>query len=232
MPSPRPRLVDEVLPVLRAHAEGLEVGEQMPTEWRIVEEFGVSRQTAREVLVTLRAEGYIEIKHGRGAFATDKAEGDRLRFQMWFRGNRFEIKELIEMRAAVEPFVAELAAQRITADELSALRTSVEEFEEVLLGDDIEQKVIADEHFHGLVLAASRNSGLSVFYDTFIPNLRAYRARVFSPPADPLLALPHHQRIFDAIASNDPARAFYEMRDHIDHSRLDVERLAGAHDEG
>ncbi len=227
MRPPRLRLVDEVLLVLRKHAEGLDVGEQMPTEGQIVEEFGVSRQTAREVLVTLRAEGYIEIKHGRGAFATDKATGDRLRFQEWFNGNQFEIAELLEMRTAVEPFTAELAADRITEEELAELRESVEGFEAVLLGDDVEAKVAADERFHGIILRASRNSGLSVFYETFIPSLREYRARVFSPPADPLLALPHHQRIFEAIASGDAELAGKEMREHIDHSRLDVQRLAG-----
>jgi GntR family transcriptional repressor for pyruvate dehydrogenase complex len=198
----------------------------MPTEGQIVEQFGVSRQTAREVLVTLRAEGYIEIKHGRGAFATDKATGDRLRFQEWFNGNQFEIAELLEMRAAVEPFTAELAAERISDEELAELRASVDGFEEVLLGSDVEAKVAADEHFHGIILGASRNSGLSVFYETFIPSLREYRARVFSPPADPLLALPHHQRIFEAIAAHETDLAAQLMRAHIDHSRLDVERLA------
>lgn len=218
--------VEEVLPVLRDHAQALDVGAQMPTEFQIVEEFGVSRQTAREVLATLRAEGFIEIKHGRGAFRTDKAESDRARFEEWFRGNEFEIAELLEMRAAIEPYVAELAAQRILPDELEQLRESADGFEAILLADDVGAKVEADERFHGIILAASRNSGLKVFYETFIPSLRAYRAHVFSPPADPLLALPHHRRIFEAIESRDPERARVTMRDHIDHSRLDVERLA------
>ncbi|GAA4180428.1 FadR/GntR family transcriptional regulator [Gryllotalpicola koreensis] len=218
--------VDEVFPVLRDHARSLEVGQQMPTEFQIVEEFGVSRQTAREVLATLRAEGYIEIKHGRGAFVVDKTQSDRQRFQEWFRGNEFEIAELLEMRAAIEPFVAELAAERATDEEIAALRESVDAFEAVLLGHDVDAKVAADEAFHGVILAASRNSGLRVFYDSFIPSLRQYRAHVFSPPADPLLALPHHRAIFEAIAARNPAAASAAMRNHIDHSRLDVHRLA------
>ncbi len=222
----RPRLMDEVLPVLRARAIELDVGQQMPTEFQIVEEFGVSRQTAREALATLRAEGHIEIKHGRGAFVTDKAESDRLRFQEWFRGNQFEIAELLEMRSAIEPFVAELAAERATEAEISELRSNVDAFEGILLGDDVEAKVAADEEFHAIILKASRNSGLRVFYETFIPSLRAYRARVFSPPADPLLALPHHREILDAVVARDAGRAGHAMRDHIDHSRLDVQRLA------
>lgn len=222
----RTSLVDEVLPVLRDHARSLEVGQQMPTEHQIVEDFNVSRQTAREVLATLKAEGYIEIRHGRGAFVTDKSQADLARFQDWFRGNEFEITELLEMRAAIEPYVAELAAERITDDEIEKLRASVDGFKAVLLADDVEAKVAADEEFHAIILAAGRNNGLRMFYETFIPSLRAYRAHVFSPPADPLLALPHHQQIFDAIASHDGERASRHMRDHIEHSRLDVRRLA------
>lgn len=222
----RLRIVDEVLPVLRGRAQELEVGQQMPTESQIVQEYGVSRQTAREALAALRAEGHIEIKHGLGAFVIDKAETDRARFQDWFRGNQFEISELLEMRAAIEPFVAELAAVRIDDEELGQLRESVEGFREILLGNDVDAKVAADEIFHGIILKASRNSGLRVFYDTFIPSLRDYRGHVFSPPADPLLALPHHQRIYEAIAAHDPVLAGQHMRAHIDHSRLDVRRLA------
>ncbi|WP_308465830.1 FadR/GntR family transcriptional regulator [Rathayibacter soli] len=219
-------VVDEMLPVLRDRARALEVGQQMPTELQIIEEFGVSRQTAREVLAVLKTEGYIEIRHGRGAFVADKSIADRARFQNWFLSNAFEITELVEMRAAVEPYIAELAAQRVTDDELAQLRTSVESFEAILSGDSVDAKVKADEDFHGMLLAASRNRGLRVFYETFIPSLREYRAHVFSPPAEPLLALPHHRAIYEAVLAHDPDQARERMRTHIDHSRLDVQRLA------
>jgi len=230
--SARKRLSDEVVPALRARAEALPVGAQMPTEWQIVEEFGVSRQTARESFAVLQSEGYIEIKHGKGAFVIDKTVRDTQRFQDWFRGNQFEIAELLEMRTAVEPYVAELAATRIDDEQLERLSRSVEGFREVLLGDDVAAKVAADEEFHDIVLEASRNTGLATFYETFIPSLREFRSRVFSPPADPLLALPHHTRIYEAIAAHDPVEAHRQMREHIDHSRLDVRRLGDSADAG
>jgi GntR family transcriptional repressor for pyruvate dehydrogenase complex len=220
------RLTDEVVPYMRARAEALPVGGKMPTEWEIVEELGVSRQTARESFAVLQSEGYIEIKHGRGAFVIDKSLRDAQRFKDWFRGNQFEIAELLEMRTAVEPYVAELAAVRIDEEQLERLRVSVEGFEAVLLGDDVAAKVAADEEFHAIVLEASGSKGLTTFYETFIPSLREYRSRVFAPPADPLLALPHHTRIYEAIAAHDPVEAHRRMRKHIEHSRVDVRRLA------
>ena len=130
------------------------------------------------------------------------------------------------MRAAVEPYVAELAAQRISDEHLEQLRESVEAFEQVLLGDDVDAKVAADEEFHAIIMDASGNKGLTAFYQSFIPSLREFRCRVFSPPADPLLALPHHQRIYEALATHDAATAHRYMRHHIDHARVDVRRLA------
>ncbi|SDS66691.1 regulatory protein, gntR family [Microlunatus soli] len=226
MARPRRRVTEDVLTVLRGQAEKLPIGAKMPTESQIVEEHGVSRQTAREVFAILQSEGYVEIQHGKGAFIVDKSANDVARFQGWFRGNQFEIAELLEMRAAVEPYVAELAAARMTGDDLERLHASVEEFEAILRGDDVDAKVAADEAFHSLIMKASGNKGLTTFYETFIPSLREYRKRVFSPPADPLLALPHHQRIYQAISDRDPRNAYEQMRDHIEHSRLDVRRLA------
>jgi GntR family transcriptional repressor for pyruvate dehydrogenase complex len=224
--SARKRLSDEIVPALRARAQALPVGAQMPTEWQIVEELGVSRQTARESFAVLQSEGYIEIKHGKGAFVIDKTVQDTQRFQDWFRGNQFEIAELLEMRTAVEPYVAELAAARIDEEQLERLRVSVEGFRAVLLGDDVAAKVAADEEFHAIVLEASRNTGLTTFYETFMPSLREYRSRVFAPPAEPLLALPHHTQIYEAIAAHDAVEAHRRMREHIEHSRVDVRRLA------
>lgn len=226
MARPRRRVTEDVLAVLRGQAEELPIGAKMPTESQIVSEHSVSRQTAREVFAILQAEGYVDIQHGKGAFVVDKSASDVARFQGWFRGNQFEITELLEMRAAVEPYVAELAAVRMTDDDLERLRQSADEFEAILRSDDVEAKVAADEAFHSLIMKASRNNGLTTFYETFIPSLREYRKRVFSPPADPLLALPHHQAIYQAIHDHDPRLARDRMREHIEHSRLDVHRLA------
>ncbi|MBS2554432.1 GntR family transcriptional regulator [Catenulispora sp. NL8] len=43
-------------------------GDALPSEARMIEEYGVSRTTLRQALVILRTEGLIEIRHGKGAF--------------------------------------------------------------------------------------------------------------------------------------------------------------------
>lgn len=219
-------LVDQALTALKSKIEASNVGDKFPTEAQICEELGISRSTAREVLVILQAQGYIEIRRGLGTYIADKNKSDLDQFSTWFRSKKFEIQELLEMRMAIEPYVAELAAIRISEDELAELGNLFSEFEEVLRYGSVQEKVAADEDFHGLILHASRNNGLKMFYNTFIPSLREYRSRVFSPPADPLLALGHHEKIFNAIRNRQPEVARQVMRDHVLHSKVDVDRIA------
>jgi GntR family transcriptional regulator len=47
-------------------------GEQVPSMARLSEEYGISRGTARRVLVTLRDEGLITITPGWGSFVAER----------------------------------------------------------------------------------------------------------------------------------------------------------------
>ncbi|WP_194927730.1 GntR family transcriptional regulator [Catenulispora pinisilvae] len=47
-------------------------GEALPSEARMIDQYGVSRTTLRQALVILRTEGLIEIQHGRGSFVRSR----------------------------------------------------------------------------------------------------------------------------------------------------------------
>ncbi|WP_216696643.1 GntR family transcriptional regulator [Anaerostipes faecalis] len=47
-------------------------GEKMPSEYQLVDFFGVSRHTIRKALSILEDEGYIIAKHGKGTFCTER----------------------------------------------------------------------------------------------------------------------------------------------------------------
>jgi len=48
-------------------------GEALPSETRMLEQYGVSRTTLRQALVILRTEGLIEIQHGKGSFVRSRS---------------------------------------------------------------------------------------------------------------------------------------------------------------
>lgn len=48
-------------------------GDKIPSEYHLVDTFGVSRHTVRKALSILEDEGYIIAKHGKGTFCTERA---------------------------------------------------------------------------------------------------------------------------------------------------------------
>ncbi|MFD2016818.1 FadR/GntR family transcriptional regulator [Vibrio olivae] len=47
-------------------------GDKLPTEYQLIERFGVSRTVIREVIANLRANNLIETRQGKGAFVMQK----------------------------------------------------------------------------------------------------------------------------------------------------------------
>lgn len=47
------------------------VGEKIPTELELIEQFEVSRSVIREVITELRSLGYVETRHGIGTFVKE-----------------------------------------------------------------------------------------------------------------------------------------------------------------
>jgi len=55
-------------------ADGIyEPGEALPSETRMIEQYGVSRTTLRQALIILRHEGLIEVRHGKGSFVRSRS---------------------------------------------------------------------------------------------------------------------------------------------------------------
>ena len=51
----------------------------MPSEKDLHDEFGLARETVRRAIAVLRAEGLVEIQHGRGTFVAQTPERVELR---------------------------------------------------------------------------------------------------------------------------------------------------------
>ncbi|RKN62993.1 FadR/GntR family transcriptional regulator [Paenibacillus ginsengarvi] len=206
----------------------VKVGDQIPPENQLVAMLGISRPTVREVLVALQAQGYIEIKRGKGAFVIDKEEFDRKRFLNWFQENEYHIRELLETRMAIEPMAASLAAQHISDEELQELERIQADMAGFVEKQSLESIVSADERFHETIFSASRNKLLQFIYSNLVPSLREYRGKAFSHPANPTLVIDAHMRIITALKTRDSTASFNEMLLHIQSSQHDVVSTANA----
>lgn len=224
----RTPVANEVLGKLKKMIEKMSINDRLPSEHQLMNDLGISRQTAREALITLQAEGYVKILRGKGAFVADKQKFDEKKFFEWVKSNELQIQELIEIRCAIEPLAASLAALRITEEELRQLEKIYTDFNEAILNGNVEEIVELDGRFHNLILEASKNKGLTFIYSNFMMILNEYRSKAFSHPANPLLAIEAHKRIFTAIENRDEQEAFRAMIEHLKESQ---ENVTGTADE-
>ena len=129
--------------------------------------------------------------------------------------------EIFEFRRAVEPEAARLAAARRTNEQLRRLQEANDQIDQSL---ETQRFRLADSQFHLGITDAAQNSWMREAVE------RA-RSAVWMP-ADPLYdhvfrtATAHHGQILDAIRAKDGEAAAQAMREHLDFTIADLQKIA------
>jgi len=135
-------------------------GSLLPTESELCIRYGVSRTVVRESLKILESKGLVRGRSRVGTSVCDKEEWNILDQQMleWIGPRIVEMDLLqcvLDARRAIEPFAAELAAQRAGVQEIAAIEAAWQAMCDA--EGDVEKFTKADVAFHTGVLKASRN---------------------------------------------------------------------------
>jgi GntR family transcriptional repressor for pyruvate dehydrogenase complex len=153
-----PRLAEQVKSQLKQSIfEGqYSPGQRMPSEYEMVEMFGVSRVIVREAVRDLERSGFVEIKRGpRGGAYVKRIEHDALTEivrDIMSMGHGC-VSDIMEVRLQVEPIVAALAAERATGKDIEMLEQYMEEEPEM----PGEEYALWNVKFHRLVAKCSHN---------------------------------------------------------------------------
>ena len=100
-------------------------GRLLPSERDMAAQFGVARNTLRRIIRQLEAEGLVESQPGRGSVVRLSPLGDQMsRADIVPPTTHASQADLLEMRTLLEPLVAELAANRATPEEISAVEAA------------------------------------------------------------------------------------------------------------
>lgn len=189
----------------------------LPGDAELMERFGVSRTVLREAMKTLSGKGLIQAKARIGTRVRPRSDWNLFDpdVLIWHAKNGFDgdfLMYLGEMRLALEPEAAALAALRRTPVQLQTLYSWVEK----MGADDVSAAdfVNADLSFHLAVASAAANPFLRSI-STLIEVALVAMLTISSPIEDPTQhadSVAAHRAIADAIARRDADKARETMR--------------------
>lgn len=192
-------------------------GSSLPAERDLVAQSGLSRATVRESLRILEIEGLIKTTPGRnGGTVVRRPHLDTVArsVEIYIRGHRLRLSSLLEIREAIEPVSAALAARRRTDAELAELERLDAALEEVF--DDVLAFLSANVKWHVAIATMSHNELLEGFMKAIASGvLAATNIADFNSTEERRDALHAHRRIYEAIRDKDPEGARRRMARHL-----------------
>ncbi|WP_128543518.1 FadR/GntR family transcriptional regulator [Larkinella soli] len=182
------------------------IGEKLPTEPELMQQFGVGRSTIREAIRILSNSGLIRVQQGLGTFvelqqsltapfhhSLQRAEGDDLN----------EVRQLLELK------IAEKAAINRTQDDIDRMTRFLEKRHEAALKNKPVECIEADIEFHISLANAAKNDILAELYRIIANKMKKSFIEVFITTETLLSKQDLHSALLQSIVEKDPKKAWY-----------------------
>jgi len=213
-------LVEEVCRRLSLVLRRKGADEWLPPERQLAEQLGVSRTVIREATKRLELQGLVEVKHGVGIRRTGSLHKPLNGSLALLIPDEVErLRQSLEVRLAIEPEIARLAAQRAKPAHLRELRKVHQRLQETA---DLMEAVEADIDFHRILAKATGNEVFGLILET-IADLGRDSRRATISQAGAQRAAKHHEAVLSAIEKHDAESAARAMRIHIEIAVRDFE---------
>jgi DNA-binding FadR family transcriptional regulator len=209
------------------------VGSALPPESVLCVQFGVSRGAMREAVKALAAKGMLEARPRTGTKVRPRREWNLLDADMltWQRDVDAIglVAHLNQLRRALEPGVAELAARNATPEDIATLTTAMDRMDRAARGEESRAGFVeADVTFHTALLSACRNPLFDALAQPLHVALHIGFDTTSAVPGAIEQTIPLHRAVLEAIAAGNPARASLAMRRVLDTADRDLDEAAAA----
>jgi len=191
----------------------LKPGERL-IEDRLAEQLGVSRNPVREAIRVLEAEGFLEVVARRGAFVATLSAT--------------QADDLFEVRLALEPLGARLAACQTSPDRIARMKAVLAQAQTSPDQHDLDTLAQLHTELHSLIFEMTGNNYLIALA---IPMVRRgqWLLRQSAPLRTPSAWAEHHGLIA-AIEEGDPDLAEARGRHHVLSVRSSMRQQLGTAD--
>lgn len=193
-------------------ARNMKPGCKFPSERELMEQFNVSRSTAREAVKLLEAENLVEIRRGKGTYITHRPGLIKDPLGLRYVGGPQVLQNLMEARILIEPSIAALAALRAQPEDIQRLEKILHE---QIASMDPAQHAAMDVDFHTALAQCTHNDVLHRFLPVICEGIQEGRGETEDLPDSWEIALSWHVRIFRAAQCGDAQTARQAMLGHL-----------------
>ena len=209
---------DEYLPlrdvVFNTLRDAILTGKLVPgerlMEIHLADKLGVSRTPIREAIRKLELEGLVTMIPRRGAEVAQITEK--------------HLRDVLEVRRALDALAVELACERITAEELESLKEACANFAKETKQGNANRLARADVAFHDIILNASGNERLVQMISKLSQQMYRYRLEYVKDETSYERLIAEHEAIYEAICSRDGRAGAEAIKNHIDNQEKAVIR--------
>ncbi|MSU88496.1 FCD domain-containing protein [Rhodobacteraceae bacterium 2CG4] len=206
-------------------------GDRLPLEAELAAMFSVSRNTLREAMRLLVAKGMVEVAPRRGTKVLPSERWNALDIELieWSTGpagtDPAFMREILRVRAMLEPFAAADAARNRTETQLAAIADLVARMEQAAEGEDRAASVEADLAFHLAVADAAGNRFIACIARAIMQALRTNFDALISVPGNFRRNIPNHHAVLDRVAGRDPDGARRAMEQLLRQAECDTDLM-------
>ena len=193
----------------------LKPGERL-MEIHLANQLGVSRTPIREAIHMLELEGLVTMMPRRGAVVSQITE----------KG----IKDVLEIRRALDVLCVELACERISPEDLDKLKAACDTFASCVGTGDVKLIAQADVELHDIIVKATGNEKLIQLVNNLSEQMYRYRFEYIKDSTQHDQLVEEHRIIYQSLLGKDKETAAKAAKLHIDNQedvilhriRLDV----------
>lgn len=170
-------------------------------ESRLANDLGMSRTPIREAIKRLEQEGLVQIVPYKGATVTTLSLDD--------------VREIFELRAALEGWAARQAAGRIRPAQVKTLEGLIRQMRQAEKRNAIREFFDLDTAFHRDITSVAGNRRIAGILDTLVGQTNRIRVLSMKMPGRISRSVAEHLGILEALRKKDGELAEREMRTHI-----------------
>ncbi|MDQ0225850.1 DNA-binding FadR family transcriptional regulator [Metabacillus niabensis] len=194
------------------------VGDKLPAERELCEQFGVSRAPIRQALSALELNGYIYSRQGEGVYVKSNQPAAEKEHSALIL-EAVSPEDIVEARMNIEPLIVKFAALRATDEDIEGLQETIKKMEEETKAGIYVPET--DEKLHNQIATASHNELFITFMTAISQAMKKQemwqfiRDRTVTRPDFRDVNFKEHQLLIKAIEEHNEKEAVELMTTHM-----------------